>query len=57
MSVDKNATDVTLIYGDGIGKEVVGATKKIIDASLVPKLIGMCAKLVPKSLSAVLPLV
>lgn len=26
-------TTVTLIYGDGIGKEVVGATKKIIDAT------------------------
>lgn len=25
--------EVTLIYGDGVGKEVVGATKKIIDAS------------------------
>ncbi len=34
MSANKsNGTDVTLIYGDGIGKEVVGATKKIIDAS------------------------
>lgn len=27
------STEVTLIYGDGIGKEVVGATKKIIDAT------------------------
>lgn len=28
-----SAKEITLIYGDGIGKEVVGATKKIIDAS------------------------
>jgi len=27
------STEVTLIYGDGIGREVVGATKKIIDAT------------------------
>ena len=31
--VKKMTNTVTLIYGDGIGKEVVGATKKIIDAT------------------------
>jgi isocitrate dehydrogenase len=37
-----NAKTVTLIYGDGIGPEVVGATRKIIEASGVPLTWDIC---------------